>query len=811
MSKWDSNTNQETLATPDDVRKAKIRKSRKEKIERDARRTPLPRLLSYGEAADAATREEYEDRFQKWRETLLLSPNCPQDGTLRFAGCVIAKPYSSFSDWIVAAINDVRWGNGELAYIDMRLEPRPGVNRTEKKHMIVHKVVELGTKDSFFTNEWTKFAKQGGLIPLGADRLFEAIDRNSALGEAGKGIVLVLCEGAKAMEGVQRLIDEPEVADAIEAEASRQEWVVCAWLAGKDGVDYCNLNFGLKNSEVKEDENNNLLVRGMNDRVVDYGTEIGAIYIVRDNDESGKDEANRIGMRLIEKYGVLAEKIRIVEPPSGAPKGWDDADELPKDVTPLERYGDFRNARGFTLAEYSRNEKGAVFENAANAKTHMELDLELKGFVYFDEFKQAVMLARPIPGCVDNRALPREREDDDIDNLNVYFQTHPYFRTIGKETVERSLGYYARQSRRNPVLNCMQTLASEWNPENESMIPHLLDILGLEHTEYHNKVFAKFMMGSMRRIKNPGERMQNMLILMGKGNLGKSETLRLLFDIPEHLRKRFGIAGVLINETPPLINKFSDKDMKLAFLGYLLVVFNELAGFHKEDVKQIKDMITSAVDTLRRPFKRHTESFPRVAQLAGTVNEDYFLKDETGNRRYWPILIKQPIDFNKLVEIWEPLHAEMAYRAYETEELHYFTREEQEELLNETLEDCRIKAPWETELEEVLGNIHDDNGKAISDAAIIGADLQRCIRNSQYFSKYRISDNSLSEWLKKHGWEKQRIRAGINKRRVIMWIKEGEYNGKSPATAWQWGENKNPEIHDHSEGWNPYPMNDLEL
>jgi putative DNA primase/helicase len=76
----------------------------------------------------------------------------------------------------------------------------------------------------------------------------------------------------------------------------------------------------------------------------------------------------------------------------------------------------------------------------------------------------------------------------------------------------------------------------------------------------------------------------------------------------------------------------------------------------------VKNVLTKSTDTLRKPYATLPEEFPRQCVFVGTTNEEGYLKDPTGNRRYWPVKV-QSVEIQKIREDREQLFAE-AYHLY---------------------------------------------------------------------------------------------------------------------------------------------------
>lgn len=112
------------------------------------------------------------------------------------------------------------------------------------------------------------------------------------------------------------------------------------------------------------------------------------------------------------------------------------------------------------------------------------------------------------------------------------------------------------------------------------------------------------------------------------GNQGAGKT-RLFKDLTSGVSDYF-LEGATLNP--------ESKDSVLTVCSHWIVELGELdATFKKSEIAQLKAFLTRNMDTLRRPYARKDSNFPRRTVFAGTVNDLEFLRDSTGNRRFWPI------------------------------------------------------------------------------------------------------------------------------------------------------------------------------
>jgi hypothetical protein len=152
----------------------------------------------------------------------------------------------------------------------------------------------------------------------------------------------------------------------------------------------------------------------------------------------------------------------------------------------------------------------------------------------------------------------------------------------------------------------------------------LSEYFGVEDTPWSRTVGARFLISAVARIFRPGCKVDTVLIFeCGQGS-GKSTGLEALFG-----RDWF-------TDTPIDIGT---KDAYQNLAGKWCVELGELSSFSKRDANQLKVFFSSHSDTYRPSYGRRTVTVPRQCVFCGSTNQDTYLQDETGNRRYWPVRV----------------------------------------------------------------------------------------------------------------------------------------------------------------------------
>lgn len=152
----------------------------------------------------------------------------------------------------------------------------------------------------------------------------------------------------------------------------------------------------------------------------------------------------------------------------------------------------------------------------------------------------------------------------------------------------------------------------------------LVDYLGAEDNEYVRAVTRKTLCAAICRALHPGCKFDYVLVLVGPQGVGKSTLIAKL-------------AGKWFSDSLTF-NDLRDKTAAEKLQGTWICELGELAGMKKAEVETIRSFISRQDDQYRAAFAKRPTSHPRNCVFIGTTNaETGFLRDTTGNRRFWPV------------------------------------------------------------------------------------------------------------------------------------------------------------------------------
>lgn len=331
----------------------------------------------------------------------------------------------------------------------------------------------------------------------------------------------------------------------------------------------------------------------------------------------------------------------------------------------------------------------AVPRSAVNLSLIMEHSQELDGVFKYDSFDKRQIIHRCPPWEKDALFKVRRVRDDDYFSLEVFLEGRWGLAT-GKNKCADAIDHVSNLPKNNfnPASDYFNNL--EWDGVkriNNWLADYVSD--GKQSKAYLKLISRKFLCGMAARAMKPGVKFDTMLILEGAQYAGKSMLARRLSTI--------GGAEYFLDDFKDIDNK----DALMKMQGKLIIEFPELSTMRKAEVSDLKAFVSRQEDEFRPPYGRNTIIAPRQCVFIGTVNpEGGYLRDITGNRRYWPVSCDDTIKIDELTLVIPQLHAEAAHLIKKGEEIHLVGDEYM--LAKKEQKERVVEDVWMGDLEEIV-------------------------------------------------------------------------------------------------------------
>lgn len=332
---------------------------------------------------------------------------------------------------------------------------------------------------------------------------------------------------------------------------------------------------------------------------------------------------------------------------------------------------------GAWKAQLRRNEKGKLIASLANVRTILANDERWDGVLGYCEFSYRLMLRRapPFP-----HGQPGEWTDGDTARLRIWLSDHYKVAPSVGDALDGAL-VVAQANGYHPVRDYLGKLRWDGVDRLSMWIEDYLGATG--NTEYLRTVSSRFLVGAVARIFDPGCKMDTALIFEGDQGRGKSTAALAMFD------PWFCDAPIRLN----------DKDAYQTIQGVWCVELAELDSLNRAETTEAKSFFSQRKDRYRPSYGRCAQDFPRQCVFIGTTNQGEYLKDYTGNRRYWPVKCED-INIAALRAARDQLWAEAVVR-YKAGDVWWALAEEA--AMFEVEQDSRLLGdPWEHAIRKFL-------------------------------------------------------------------------------------------------------------
>lgn len=292
------------------------------------------------------------------------------------------------------------------------------------------------------------------------------------------------------------------------------------------------------------------------------------------------------------------------------------------DLDDFDDYGDAvksDSTKEVTELVWDLDGKGIKRVTVNNFVNAFKSDPLLNGLLAYDMLKETIVFTRP------SFTAKGSKKGDLVNDTDI---------SIIKGRIERMHGIYndaklndaieqvSSDNAFHPIKLYLESLTWDGVPRIDTF---LVDYMGAEDNAYTREAFRKTLLAAVTRIYEPGRKFDTALVFYSEQGVGKSTLIQRLSK------------GWFNDSLTNLSGKESYEAIQFAWL----VELAELSALRKSDVEAVKNFISKREDTYRGAYARRVKTHKRQCVFFGSTNDDEFLKDATGNRRFFPVEVKR--------------------------------------------------------------------------------------------------------------------------------------------------------------------------
>lgn len=403
---------------------------------------------------------------------------------------------------------------------------------------------------------------------------------------------------------------------------------------------------------------------------------------------------NAFDLVRLHKFRELDENVGLDTPPGKLPsfKAMSDlalGDDKVKAVFAGERIA--QAAAEFSDEDWQNglelDKSGHVKNTLRNLTLILENDPNLKGVVF-----NQLLDGMEIKGEVPWKHPSKFWRDADDAQLISYVDAH--YGTFSARNYDIAVTKVADDRAYHPIREFIESLP-EWDkiPRVDTL---LVDYLGAADTAYVRAVTRKTLCAAISRVLRPGCKFDSMLVLNGPQGVGKSTLIAKL-------------AGEWFSDSLNL-GDTKDKTAAEKLQGYWILEIGELAGLKKAEVETLRSFLSRQNDIYRAAFGKRATPHLRQCAFFGTTNaESGYLRDTTGNRRFWPV--KTPgsgkkqswnLTHEEILQIWAEalVYVRQGEKLYLSAEMDALAKDEQREAMESDEREGLVREYLDTLLPE---------------------------------------------------------------------------------------------------------------
>ena len=357
----------------------------------------------------------------------------------------------------------------------------------------------------------------------------------------------------------------------------------------------------------------------------------------------------------------------------------------------------------------------------------------------------------------------------DADDAQLISYVDAHYGTFSARNYDIAVTKVADDRAYHPIREFIESLP-EWDkvPRVDTL---LMDYLGAGDTAYVRAVTRKTLCAAISRVLRPGCKFDSMLVLNGPQGVGKSTLIAKL-------------AGEWFSDSLNL-GDTKDKTAAEKLQGYWILEIGELAGLKKAEVETLRSFLSRQNDIYRAAFGKRATPHLRQCVFFGTTNaESGYLRDTTGNRRFWPV--KTPgsgkkqswnLTHEEILQIWAEalVYVRQGEKLYLSPEMDALAKDEQREAMESDEREGLVREYLETLLPEDWDGMDLFDRRSflagVNNIGRVGTVARTRVCNMEIWCELfgkdqgslgRAESNNLTAMLTKLGWvrkeKKERVR-----------------------------------------------------
>lgn len=404
----------------------------------------------------------------------------------------------------------------------------------------------------------------------------------------------------------------------------------------------------------------------------------------------------------------------------------------------------------------------------------LENDDRLNGVLAYNQLANAIEMRRPMP-WPHAKAGPITGSVDLL--LGRYLSLRYGLPAISRAALSEAIETVALQNPYHPVQDYLLDLNEREVWDGVARLDKwLVHVIGESDKTLPDAVYRYlclvgryWLLGMVNRAMNPGCKFDYCPVLEGPGGLRKSTLVKTLASKEWFSDTHFDVSR--------------GKEGQEQVQGLWVYEIAEMAQFSKAEVELIKAFISAEVDRYRPSYGRTVEKFPRQCVMAGTTNQKQWLRDRTGNRRFWPIPVRNTIRIDWLTKFRDQLMAE-AFVLYLQGERFYPEPDEENRLFVPMQESRLVESTVMSALLEVL--TRDPTATGIGSVVNNLADFvtMKQICEALHVDAGKSSaalDSQIRGWLEHEGWTY--CKKQINGVRAHGWARPKDWPPQDPPDS----------------------------